>query len=319
MALSWNDAAQKAARELGWSKTFGDSVQDEWKQWKSTGDNASNLKSLTQKYFDAGDAPGAVPTTVASQNDYQKSALYDMGQAPKAVDPRASQAYDRASQGFDARSMQQFINPHLDEVINRNAANITRQYDVNRNRINEDFAAAGGFGSSAQGVERALTNEAEARQIGDMDAQLRSQGFNTAMTNALGLYNNDINKNLAIASGVQGLDSYGRNVERQGLQDRLYAGDRVQAQNQAVLDAYYNERDRELAYPYQQQDYLRGVLGSFPTGQTQTSTSTGNTPGMMQGAIGGALLGNSLYSNIGGNFGVGRDLNTAFANNPSIF
>lgn len=283
---------------------------------------------IDQQIASYGQSPGVQTLNVAGFTPYQQEALYQMGQGSGAIDPRigsaidrsntaldsATAAIDRAGASYDYNSYLPFMNPYIDEVINRNTDNINRQYDVSRNNIDEAFAEAGGFGSTAQGVERSLNTEARNRQIGDMDASLRAQGFDQAQGNALNLYNQNRATDLArssaygnIAAGslntgsaYQGLDSYGRNVRQNDLTNQLFAGDRIQAQNQLGLDAYIAERDRQLQYPYQQTTYLQGVLGSYPTGG---GTTTSTTPGVgtLQGAVGGAALGYGLQNQFGGN------------------
>ncbi len=297
------NADQRALREMGYGGKFGEDQAINYKKG-FTDDQWAKYKPLKQKYQTMEQGPGVRPTTVASQNDYQKGALYDMGKAPAPVDPRVSQRFDQAGASYDPNSRQQFMNPFIDEVINRNATDINRAYNVNRNNINEDFAAAGGFGSSAQGTERALTNEAEGRQIGDMSAQLRKGGYDSAVGNAMSLYGTDINKNLAVGQGIQGLDAYGRGVTRQGYADKLAAGDRVQLQNQSVLDGYFRERAGEAGHPYQQVDFLKGVLGAYPTGVTSSQTGPGvsSTDAM----LGGANIASGLADRLGGQFGFGK-------------
>ena len=250
--------------------------------------------------------PGIQPLTTASLTQMQKEALARIGQGTGQVDPtiaatlgKATSAVDRLTTPYDPNSYQQFMNPYLDEVIKRNAGNITRNYDIQRNRINEDMAAAGGFGSSAQGVERALTNEAESRQIGDMDAQLRAQGFDTATGRALDLYGTGLNTaNTAasqyqnIAGGYQNLDSYTKQKIANDLQQKLAAGGQIQGQNQKELDAYFAERDRQFNYPYVNADFLGNILSRYPTGQTTTAVTPG--VGAIQGGLGGALLGSAI-------------------------
>lgn len=288
------NASQWASRQLGYKGAFGSGQDTAYKQTLNPAQQKQHATLMSQY-----GSSGVNPTTVASQNQYQQQALYNMGQPSKPIDSRIDSS-------LGPNAYKQYMNPYLEDVIGRNASNINRQYDVQRNRINEDMAAAGGFGSSAQGVERALTGEAEARQIGDMDAQLRSQGFNTA--NDLAMRN---------ASAYMDLDRYGRQVT-QGDQDRqLYAGDRIQNQNQAVLDAYYRERDRAAGYDNQVLDWYTQLLGRMPGGQTTTGTQSG--VGAIPGAIGGGLLGNAIYNNLGGRIGVNRDLDAAIGAGGGIF
>jgi hypothetical protein len=54
---------------------------------------------------------------------------------------KAESAIDRAANmKYDPSSYKTFMNPYIEEVINRNAANIGRQYDARRNDINQSFA-----------------------------------------------------------------------------------------------------------------------------------------------------------------------------------
>jgi len=287
-------AYQAAYRAAGYTGDFGGGAANAWRATQGK-DVGTNIEKLKTQYSQGQN--GVMPTTLASQNPYQQQALYDMGKAPAPLDPRISASYDKASQGYNPDSYKQFMNPYIDEVINRNASNITRQYDVQRNNINEDMAAAGGFGSSAQGVERALTNEAQNRQIGDMDATLRSAAYGDSVNNAMNLYSGDANRALNTAQGLQGFDSYGRQVTQNAQDRQLFAGDRVQAQNQAQLDAYFAERDKAQKYPYQQTDYLKSILGAYPTGQSQSGTEP---------------MGGNPYQNAVAGYGIGTAFGDAF-------
>jgi hypothetical protein len=316
-AYDWNKlytGAGRGEREigirgLGYTGAFGQGNADKWL--------TDNFKTTDLSKIDA--PAGVKQLSVASQTPYQKDALYSMGQASKPVDSRISGTYDRAldatqqtARPFDSGSYKQFMNPYLDEVIGNNAADIRRSYDTSRNNIDEAMASAGAFGSTAQGVERSRANEAEARQIGDMSAGLRSQGFSNAMGNALGLYNTDSSNALSragmfgnLAGSMQNLDQYGRSVSMTDQDRKLQAGNQIQSQNQRELDAYFAERQREQRYPYDQLELLRGVLGAYPTGQTQTSSSGGGSG--FGDIFGGAAIGSSIFNNMGGGGGGGFD------------
>lgn len=268
-------------RNLGYTGTFGQGAADNW---------------LTQNYgttdlSKVNSAPGIKPLTTASFNTAQKSALSGLTQGTGQTDSRVGAAYDKAMQPFQMGKVSEFMNPYINEVINNNANDITRSYDTRRNTLDEEMARSGGFGSTAQGVERARLAESQGRDIGTMSAQLRSSGYESALSNALGLYNNDANRAMSLGNQYLNLDDYNRTRQVADLNNALTAGDRIQGQNQRELDAYYAERDRELGYPYQQIDFLKGVLGAYPTGSTTTTSQPGN---MMQGALGGGMLGYGL-------------------------
>ena len=293
-------ANQAAYRAAGYTGEFGGGKASAWKNAQGA-DFINRMEDLKKDFYQG--KSDARPTTVASMNPYQREALTEMGQSSAPVDPRAGNAYDRASQSFDAGTYKQFMNPYTQEVIDRTRQNITRGYDQRRNALNEQMASAGGFGSTAQGTEQAQITEAQERQLGDIAASQLAQGFDSAMGRAQSLYGTDIGKNLAVAGGYQGLDQYGRNIALGDMQRKLAAGGQIQGQNQAVLDAYYRERGRAEQDPYSQLEFYKSILGAYPTGSSQTSTSPG--VGMAQGALGGALLGSEFF---GGDSGGGNTL-----------
>jgi hypothetical protein len=297
-------ARQAKIRQLGYTGEFGGGQADNWLKSNYGGTKVANLSNT-----------GVRPLTKASMNDYQKTSLYDMGRQSTEVDPNIKKMYGQAGTAinaigakYDPNSYKQFMNPYIDEVINRNASTIGRTYDARRNDINQGFAEAGGYGSTAQGVERNLNTEAQARQIGDMDAQLRASGYDSATQNALGLFNGDRAAAQTQASLYQGLgnaygtqDEYTRNVIRNALMDKMTAGERIQQDQQGELDAYYNEQNREQQYTPQQLALLGQLLGYYPTGTTSTSSTSG--AGGLQQMLGGALMGSSMYSDYSKNSG----------------
>jgi len=222
-------------------------------------------------------------------------------------------------QAYDQSTYTQFMNPYIKDVIENNANEARRREAERRNGINESFAEAGGFGSTALGLERSRNASESERGISEMDAQLRAQGFDMATGRNMQLYEGNraddfarkqgqIAGYLNVAGGYGSggnealkVDAYGREVNN-NLDRMLFAGDRAQGQNQSELDAFYQQDALKRQYPYTQNSYLADILSRYPTGQTSTSTQPG--VGMAQGALGGALVGSSLFggSNAGGGF-----------------
>lgn len=290
-------ARQNKFRTLGYTGEFGGGQADAW----------ANQKFGTADIDMLDNAPGVKPLTTASMNPYQQESLFNMGKSFGAVNPQIGGAYGKAESAVDAAGKpydyggyKNFMNPYIDEVVNRQADFTRRSYDTSRQGAREELAAAGGFGSTALGGAYGQIAEAQNRQIGDQTANLLAGGYDSAVSNNMRLYEGDRAGNLARASAYgnignnyQNLDQYGRNVGATEQDRQLFAGDRIQSQNQRELDAYFAERDRRLGYPYQQTNYLGQSMGMLPGGgSTQTSTTPG--VGMAQGAVGGGLLGYSL-------------------------
>jgi hypothetical protein len=270
---------------------------------------------------------GVRPTNVASQNTYQQNALVKMGEGAQFDANRfipvqqgqtdalkkASAAYDGLStpyKSYDQSTYKQFMNPYIAEVIDNNSAAARRREAERRTGINESFAEAGGFGSTALGLERSRNASESERNIQEMDAAMRAQGFDMATGRNMQLYEGDRSADmqrrlsqaqgyLATAGGYSGLqddiierDAYGRTVNDSVLRNMLASGDRIQQQNQRELDAFYGVDAVQRQFPYTQNQFLSQILSSYPTGQQSTTSQPG--VGALQGGLGGALVGSSL-------------------------
>lgn len=113
----------------------------------------------------AASATGYTPQQVSATNVGTK-----FGYAPDMV------AAQRAAGG-----MANYANPYTQQVIDTSMADLERQRQMQQNQIGTQATQAGAFGGSRHGVAEALTNEAFARQGGQLAAGLRQQGFNTAL------------------------------------------------------------------------------------------------------------------------------------------
>jgi len=272
----------------------------------------------------ADNANGVQTLNVASLNPYQQQALYGMGQQSTEVNPNiagslslAQKATTAAGKPYDVNSYQQYMNPYIQEVIDRNTADINRVYSGRENDINQAFAEAGGFGSTAQGTERAANTESQAREVGGMSAALRSAGFDTATNNAMNRFDaenaaniNQAGQYLNQSSAYQNLDSYTQQKIKDAIAGKLAAGNQIQGQNQAQLDAYYADKNAATAFPQQKISTLAQNLGTLPGGSTTTQT----TPGVStaQSALGGATAGFALNKYLPQNFFGSSDIkNTA--------
>jgi hypothetical protein len=124
----------------------------------------------------------------------------------------------------------------------------------------------------------ALANQATGLQAGlaNQNAGLQGAQVNLAGSGLLGNFANQQQQQLLTgANAVTGV----------GLQQ--------QAQQQAQLDAAYQQFLRELGYPYQQQDVLNKALGMFGTMQGQYTQPNYPLPDMFSGMGNG--LGNALW------------------------
>ena len=123
--------------------------------------------------------------------------------------------------GRAAAGMSAYMNPYQQQVIDRAGADMQRQASMSQNALGAQATQAGAFGGSRHGVAEGTMMGDYNRQLGDLSANLRNQGFNTA----LGASQQDI----ANRTAVQGMN---QQAGLQGAQQRLGAANQMGALSQ---------------------------------------------------------------------------------------
>jgi len=154
----------------------------------------------------------------------------------------------------------QFMNPYTQEVIDRTGADIMRQAQIAQNQLGAQATAARAFGGSRQGVAEGTMMGDFARNFGDIAAQQRQQGFNTALQAAQGQQN--------IQSGLAGQGfGFGERIGQQQFQQ----GQAQQLLNQALIDAARSQYSGFTGAPAASLSLPLAALGAGNMGQ-QTQT-----------------------------------------------
>ena len=214
---------------------------------------------------------------------------------------RASAAYAPQQVGYNQSMVDQYMNPYTDQVINTGIADLERSRQGAVQQMGQRATAANAFGGSRQGVADALTNQEYGTQAGSMIANLRSQGFNQAVQNAMNT------QQLNQSAGLQGAQfrlGAANQLGSQGMQQQsdAYAnaanmmslGQNRQGLAQQQMDASRNLGLERLGI-------MQGALGLQPASMGQTTTGTQpmyqNTGSNL---LGGAMAGNALLPGYGG-------------------
>ena len=214
---------------------------------------------------------------------------------------RASAAYAPQQVGYNQSMVDQYMNPYTDQVINTGVADLERSRQGAVQQMGQRATAANAFGGSRQGVAEALTNQEYGTQAGSMIANLRSQGFNQAVQNAMNT------QQLNQSAGLQGAQfrlGAANQLGSQGMQQQsdAYAnaanmmslGQNRQGLAQQQMDASRNLGLERLGI-------MQGALGLQPASMGQTTTGTQpmyqNTGSNL---LGGAMAGNALLPGYGG-------------------
>lgn len=178
------------------------------------------------------------------------------------------QVTNEALTPFTGESIQQFMNPYENEVVQRALADVGSSLETQRLKDRQAATAARAFGGSRQGVQESLTNAAAIKQAADTAAQMRAAGYGQAAQ----------------------LAQYAKGANIAGGQAVMGLGGARQALEQAQLDALRNiglEKLQIASGGLSTQLPNLGMTTSQPYYQNRTS-----------GALGGALAG---YQMFGGN------------------
>lgn len=191
------------------------------------------------------------------------------GIARPYVDAAAYHAITGA--GPAAGGISTYMNPWTDQVVDTTQ----RDFDVQNQRqlsgVTGSARMAGSWGGDREEVAKSLAAEQQNRVQSPILANLRAQGFNTA----LGASQNDLARSLQ-GAGIMGQLAPTAFLDTQAL---LGTGGQQQTLDQARLDAQSGNAAAQSAYPFQTAQWLASILGSATPNMGSTTTSIGSKQG----------------------------------------
>jgi hypothetical protein len=235
---------------------------------------------------------GSTTSTTAIDPDLKSAYLRNIGQAQSVAGALPTRQFagfnplytageemvtNEALNPFTGESIQQFMNPYENEVVQRSLADVSGALDTQRLKDRQAATAARAFGGSRQGVQESLTNAAAIKQAADTAAQLRAQGYGQAA----------------------GLAQYAKGANISGGQAVMGLGGARQQLEQAQMDALRNIGLEKL------QIASGGISTQLPNlGMTQTQPYYQNrASGALGGALAGQQLGGAAYGGYGAALG----------------
>jgi len=205
--------------------------------------------------------------------------------------------------GTGAGSIQSYMSPYQQQVIDTTMADFDRQAKI---RANEQAAAAlgtpGAFGGGREGVQRA-----EYQAVSDMNrakslAGLRQSGFQQAVNRR----QTDLSNQMGIANLQQGLGGAAQDFSRAQISGLGTLGSAQQAQNQAVLNAQQQAAQMAIQDPQRRLNLLgsgvMGLMGGMGAGRTEIGEAPASAQGAspLMSALGVGLAGADIYGRIFG-------------------
>jgi hypothetical protein len=201
-------------------------------------------------------------------------------------------------------NVSQYMNPFISEVENRAVSRGQEALQQNLNQISAQAARAGAFGGSRQAIQEGVAQAETAKNVADLSAQLRMQGY----TDAAGRLENDLARQMAgsqvqlQAAGM--LPGIAQGQQQAALTDAgtiEAVGAQRQALEQAQLQDAYSRFMEQRNYPIEMLNLRLGATSATPYGSTQTRTQTGGPQGSgFLTGLGAAATGVSMLSSLAG-------------------
>ena len=188
----------------------------------------------------------------------------------------ASNMYGQSTEKFDPSSYSNFMNPYTDEVIKQQYADINRLGNQQQQNLSQQALQAGAFGGGRQAIGSAEIGRNTLDQQARTGSQLRAQGYNTAMGNAMSDFQNRMGRFGSAAGGLASLGASLPGLKQQELGFMYDMGSKQQGQQQAGLDALYNNQLRQQMEPYQRLGFLSDIFQGAPS--SQMSVTQGTSP-----------------------------------------
>lgn len=217
--------------------------------------------------------PGYSPLEERALGQYQGLGQYQPGQFNTGLGP--------------VGSVQDYMNPYLQNVVDIQAREARRQSDIGAQADQAKFAQAGALGGGRDAIIRAERERNLQTQIGDIQAKGLMAAFDAAQKQRLG------ESTLGLESQRLGEASrqFGAGQDLRTLADQLKAGTIQRGIEQAPLDFGYNEFIESKNEPYKQLGTLQSLLEGMPIKANPYQPGVSSSASAIQGG----LLGGSIY------------------------
>ena len=228
------------------------------------GQTLAGLRGYTQPYFDA--ATGMV----------------------------ANAASPLQMQQFNQKSIDQYMNPYLNNVVGSAVANINQTNAQQQQQVLGNAIQKGAFGGDRAGIAQAelarqqgLANNATIANLLGQGYSQAQQQFNTQQGVDLATQLQNRNLLSTNALNLANLGTQGQQAAMQQGQAQYGYGTAEQQQDQANKSTGYQQYMNEQAFPYQQLSYYSGLASGTAPAWGGTTTGYSPTPGVGSGILGG--------------------------------
>tara|TARA_R100000278_G_C5455226_1_gene158892 strand:+ start:234 stop:1112 length:879 start_codon:yes stop_codon:yes gene_type:complete len=185
----------------------------------------------------------------------------------------------------------QFMDPYLDDVVQRAQDDIGRQGQIQQQGAAAKAVGQGAFGGSRAAVLQGEIGRNTLEQQARTGERLRSAGFSQASQ----LAQQAAGQRLAQAQGLAGLGQLGSALGVQDINTLLGIGGLQQQQEQTGLNIEQQNLLAQQQIPFQQLGFLSDIFRGVPALQQTTSTTTMPPPNPMSQLLGLGIAGLGAY------------------------
>ena len=201
--------------------------------------------------------------------------------------------------GTGAGSIQSYMSPYQQQVIDASLADYDAQAAKSRLNLGANAVGAGAFGSGRQGIAEAEFDALSNRGRGTLQSGLRQSGFNQAQQSR----QQDLANQMGLSNLQSGLGGQAQGFAQSQIAGLGTLGSAQQGQSQAVLDAQRNFAQMAVDDPRRRLNMLgQGISGLTPGAGTVkvSDVPDARSASPLESALGAGLMGADIYGRIFG-------------------
>lgn len=278
--------------------------QTQHQQWGPNNWVKKKYSALLEKVFNLGKTPyeGYEGERVAGFTPDQLKAMQGVRNAQGIATPYYNRAENLINKSAVPvyQTYENYMNPYTQNVVDATQRQFAANNAEQQSQIQGNAIAKGAMGGDRVGVAQGEAVRQQALAQDPMIAQLYSEGYDKSIAAAQA----DAARYGQAGQQMMGLGSQAQNSAYIDASQLMGSGNTQQQQNQAGLNVDYQNFLEERGYPYQQAQWMAGILGSLgpqmggtSKGASQT-TQPGPDPWSTVAGLGmtalGALSGNPM-------------------------
>lgn len=189
-----------------------------------------------------------------------------------------------ATNTFDSNAAQQYMSPYMQNVVDVQKRQAISDYGRELPSLGSNAARVNALG----GTRNALVQAEAQRNLGNQLTNIQATGQQNAYQNAQNQYN-QAQQQMLQGAGLLGSMGQQQYNQQMGIaQGNIAAGQGLQNIEQQMLNVPYQNYMNQLNYPYQQLNYISGLIHGLP--MTGSMYQTNQAPAPSISGILGSML-----------------------------